>query len=174
MIRADLTSDDCEKSAGLSILLHTLTYLSDCLTGIFDEKSRKYFYLPFLLTSDVTLAEDLTPDLDVHRSVLMALRPEQRILNHVQTLDATSTDYTHRLHEILDERGDDYGSAQQIAAYLSDVHPEYDLSDVLSQITEGIPFAKENAEISKTDFIGELELAQSYGQIDNSIEDKKK
>lgn len=173
LIRADLTSDDCEKSAGLSVLLHTLTYLSDCLTGIFDEKSRKYFYLPFLLTSDVTLAEDLTPDLDVHRSVLMALRPEQRILNHVQTLDATSTDYTHRLHEILDERGDDYGSAQQIAAYLSDVHPEYDLSDVLSQITEGIPFAKENAEISKTDFIGELELAQSYGQIDNSIEDKK-
>ena len=75
LIRADLTSDDCEKSAGLSVLLHTLTYLSDCLTGIFDEKSRKYFYLPFLLTSDVTLAEDLTPDLDVHRSVLMALRP---------------------------------------------------------------------------------------------------
>lgn len=174
-ISADIAnaSQSSEDIAGLCVLETTLRHLLSCIDGSYHEHTRKFFYLPFLLTDDVTLNEDLTPDLDAHSTDLATLHPNQRILMHIQKKEPGTIDFTDRLHEILDDRGDDYGSAKQIANYISDVYPDYDIKDILTQIGNGEPYAKQSAEIARTDFIGELELAQSYGQIDSSVEDKK-
>lgn len=174
-ISADIANSvrSVEDSAGLCILETTIRTLLSCIDGSYHEHTRKFFYLPFLLTDDVTLNDDLTPDLDAHSSDLVALHPNHRILMHVQKVESGSIDYSDRLRTILDDRGDDYGSAAQIADYISIVHPDHDITDILSQIENGEPYAKQSAEIARTDFIGELELAQSYGQIDSSVEDKK-
>ena len=47
------------------------------------------------------------------------------------------------------------------------------LTEISANIESGEVYAKETADLRKEDFIGNLELAQSYGQIDNSVEDKK-
>lgn len=174
-ITSDLsnTPENSEERAGLTVLALALTDLLNCLNGSFEENSRRYYYAPFLLTQDVVLGEDFMPDFDVHSSALAVLQPEQRILAHVNCLNASPKDYLERLHEILDERGDDYGSARQIVEYLSAVGSETDWADIKAQIETGEFYAKETADIAKANFIGDLELAQSYGQIDNSVEDKK-
>ena len=164
---------DSEESAGITVLFNTVTDLFSCLDGSYNENCRKYFYLPFLLTPDIVLTEELLPDLDVHSSVLPAMLPSNRIIQHCNSMASSEISYLDRLSSILNEKGDDYGSAQQIADYLSVVSPETDLSDIMQQINEGEAFAKQSADIARTDFIGELELAQSYGQIVNSAEDKK-
>lgn len=165
--------ENSEDAAGLTILYAAVDDLSRCINGTFHENSRKYFYAPFLLSGDVVLGEDLMPDFDVHASSLLALRPDQRILKHLATMRDTECDYLSRLHVILDEQGDDYGSARQIVDYLEHTSPDTTLEGILSQIEVGEPYARESADISREDFVGELELAQSYGQIDNSVEDKK-
>ena len=165
--------ENSEDAAGLTILSAAINDLSRCINGTFNENSRKYFYAPFLLTGDVILGEDLMPDFDVHSSSLFALRPDQRILKHLTAMKDAEYDYISRLHVILDEQGDDYGSARQIVDYLEHTSPDTNLEGIMSQIEVGELYARENADISREDFVGELELAQSYGQIDNSVEDKK-
>ena len=174
-ISADIhdPTSSLDEIAGLRVLEMTIRRLLDCLGGSYQEHTRKFFYLPFLKTDDVTLIDDLTPDLDVHSSDLDVLHPSCRILMHIQKLESGSISYSDRLHTILDDHGDDYGSATQIAEYFSVIQPDLDIAEILSQIEIGEPYAKQSAEIARTDFIGELELAQSYGQIDSSVEDKK-
>lgn len=188
-IRAGLFENLCEASAkiavdrkeadagadaaGLVVLADTIDELKSCMNGTFLETTRKYFYAPFLLTGDVVLGEDFLPDYEARLEMLPTLRLEQRVLNHVSALEQRACSYEGRLHEILNDHGDDYGSARQLVEFLSLVKPDADLTEAMRQIELGEPYAKEAAEVARTDFIGELELAQSYGQIDNSVEDKK-
>lgn len=163
------------EKAGLQVINYTLHEVNRCLNGSFHENSAQYYYAPFLLTDDIVLDKDFLPDLDVHASTLPTLQPIYRILSHAQqqTTSNTVQDYITRLNTILNEQGDDYGSAEQIAEYIAFIDPSKDLSDYLALIESGVNYAKEAADLRKTDFIGELELAQSYGQIDNSVENQK-
>ena len=160
-------------AAGFAVLADTIDELKSCMDGSFLETTRKYFYAPFLLTGDVVLGEDFLPDYEARLEMLPTLRLEQRVLDHVSALERHTCSYESRLYEILNDHGDDYGSARRLVEYLSLVKPDADLTEAMRQIELGEPYAKEAAEVARTDFIGELELAQSYGQIDNSIEDKK-
>ena len=175
-IRTDFrkAANNPEEKAGLAVLEYALNDLARFLDGTFDESSRKYFYMPFLLTDHVILGSDLMPDLEMHSASLPALQPDQRILKHLECVkEKTEDDYLERLHVILDEKGDDYGSAQQIKEYIYAIDSAADLSELAAQIETGESFAKQDADIAKADFVGEIELAQSYGQIDNAVEDKK-
>lgn len=159
--------------AGYQVLLYTLKEILDCVNGSYVEDSRKYFYVPFLLTDDVMLDENYMPDLEVHSSTMQSLDPMIRILDHVDKIQKKRTDFEKRLTEILEDKGDDYGEARLIVDYLMAREPSEGLAKRLANIDSGEVYAKETAELRKTDFIGDLELAQSYGQIDNSVEDKK-
>lgn len=159
-----------EMAAGLRVLCQTLQDIRRCISGEYDESERRYFYVPFLLTDDVLLDEAYLPDLAVHSSEMYSLQPEVRILKHAYKECASPLE---RLREILDEKGDDYGSAKLLADYVMKLGLEADMEKILSDISGGEEYARETAELRKEDFIGELELAQSYGQIDNSEEDKK-
>lgn len=161
------------EKAGLRILIYTLREIQDCLTGTYDEAARRYFYVPFLLTDDVMLDEDYLPDLDMHSSTMSSLYPMVRIQEHMEKIQTANPTYETRLTEILDDRGDDYGAARLIVDYLMTRETSEELAAISSNIESGEVYARETADLRKEDFIGNLELAQSYGQIDNSVEDKK-
>ena len=167
--------DDIEEDekAGLRVLIYTLGEIFRCLNASFDENERRYFYAPFLLTDDIMLDEYFIPDLDVHGASLAVLNPANRILAHLKKMESIDRDYGQRLTDILENQEDNYGTAKLLVRYLSDMQPAFNTSEVSSEIGTGINYAKDEAERRKNDFIGELELAQSYGQIDNSEEDKK-
>ncbi|MDD7284143.1 MAG: hypothetical protein PUG98_09600 [Clostridium sp.] len=160
-------------AAGLRILSYTLKEILKCINGSYMEDSRKYFYVPFLLTDDVMLDEGYLPDLEMHSSTLQTFYPMTRILNHVRKLQKKQLTFRERLTSILDDKGDDYGAARLIIDYLMVKEPSDEWSEILETIDSGEAYAKETADLRKDDFIGNLELAQSYGQIDNSVEDKK-
>lgn len=164
-------SDD--ERAGLRVLENTLDIVRRCIDGSYEEYERKFFYSPFLLTDDVMLDENFYPDLDVHGTALTAISPVYRIQEHLRKLERDENSYAERLREILEQQGDDYGAARLIVEYLSDVDPSFSAGELESAIDTGVSYARDAAEVRKNDFIGELELAQSYGQIDNSEEDKK-
>lgn len=161
------------EKAGLQVLIYTLKEIRSCLTGEYDEAIKKYFYVPFLLTDDVMLDEDYLPDLGMHSSTISTLWPTVRIQEHVANLRSGEHTYEHRLTEILDDQGDDYGAARLIVDYLMAKEATDELAKISSNIESGEVYAKETADLKKEDFVGNLELAQSYGQIDNSVEDKK-
>lgn len=167
--------DDIEEDekAGLQVLIYTLDEFFRCLDASFDESERRYFYAPFLLTDNIMLDEAFFPDLDDHGASLSAIHPANRILVHLQKMEGYGHDYEQRLKDILENQEDNYGTAKLLVSYLSDTQPAVDTSEISSEISTGINYAKDEAERRKNDFIGELELAQSYGQIDNSEEDKK-
>ena len=161
-----------EEVAAYAVLRNTLSDIIKCVDGSYNEKERTYYYIPFLLTDDVILDETYMPDLDVHSSDLYTILPTTRIMKHVGKVKGDSK-FEGRLNDILSEHGDDYGSARLIMDYLKDTSPESDLDEYEEAVISGVNYAKESADLRKEDFIGELELAQSYGQIDNSTEDKK-
>lgn len=165
MKRASLSLADC---AAVHILQGTLKEISECISGAYSEKTHKYFYAPFLLTDDIMLHEDYLPDLDMHSTMLKQLMPASRILSHVHKRGNAHYTYVDRLHEIMEEQGDDFGAARLISAYLTDMEDAPDAAYSEDAINMSISYARVDAEHRKEDFVGELELAQSYGQIDNS------
>jgi len=161
-----------DEKAGLHVLHNTVNEIRKCMDGSYDEKNRKYFYAPFLLTDDVILDGDFLPDLNTHGAEIDTLYPTYRILEHVRTIDENN-DYDARLKYIMNKEGGDNGTALRIIEYLTDVNPSISYAEKTKMVMEGISHALEYAGHQKNNFIGELELAQSYGQIDNSTEDKK-
>lgn len=162
-----------EEIAGLRVLLYTLNEIHACLIGNFEEETRKYFYVPFLLTDDVMLDVDYIPDFEMHSASIHSLQPTERILEHVKNVKKYNPTFKDRLTEILDDKGDDYGAARLIVDYLMKKDSSEELAEISENILSGEEYAHETAQLRKDDFVGNLELAQSYGQIDNSVEDKK-
>lgn len=167
------TEAEPKRKAGIRIVLYTLREIRDCLKGTYDENTNKYYYVPFMLTDDLMLDEDYLPDLDMHSSTMEALYPMNRIIEHVDKVQAGKYTFEMRLTDILDNKGDDYGVAKLIVDYLSLKGRNEELEERSIQIETGEGFAKGTADNRKEDFIGNLELAQSFGQIDNSVEDRK-
>jgi len=166
----ELTS--AEEKAGLEAIRYALSDVLRCIEGTYDENEKKYFYAPFLFTDDVLLDESFCPDLDIHSAEVAELQPENRIVNHAnKELDKPED----RLKSILEDGGDDYGVARLIVEYLRAMKLETSVASYSATIDASEEYAKETADLKKEQFIGELELAQSYGQIDNSnsSEDKK-
>lgn len=161
-----------EEKAGLEAICYALRDVLRCIDGTYEESERKYFYAPFLFTDDVLLDESFCPDLDVHSAEVLELQPEYRILVHAKKI---IDDPETRLNSILKDGGDDFGIARLIVEYLEVTGTEIDIEKYAATIDASEEYAKETADLKKEQFIGELELAQSYGQIDNSnsSEDKK-
>lgn len=167
--KADRTE---EKKAGLEVIRFALAEIKGCIDGTFEEHERRFYYVPFLMTDDVLLDDAFCPDFDVHSSDITELQPEFRILEHAGKKIKRPEE---RLSEIFDDSGDDYGTARLIIEYLEETDTSIDTEVYRMNLTPSIEYAKETADLQKEQFIGDLELAQSYGQIDNvnSAEDKK-
>lgn len=163
---------DIGKKAGMEAVRYSLDELKRCINGTYEETEKRFFYVPFLFTDDILLDEGLCPELDVKSADVAKLQPEYRIVEHSRK---AAMEPVARLREILDDGGDDYGSARLIIDYLRSTSPDMVLDDFSKNIDDGEEYVRETAELKKTQFIGDLELAYVSGQIDNSdsSEDKK-
>jgi len=173
-IHAELSDEKnaIDRRAGLEVIRFTLGEVLRCIEGTYEEVERKFFYAPFLFTDDVLLDESFCPDLELRSVDVSKLLPETRIIEHS---NKPLMEPVARLKEILNDGGDDYGSARLIVEYLKATAPDIIVSGFAKNIDDGEEYVKETAELKKTQFIGDLELAFVSGQIDNSnsAEDKK-
>ncbi len=173
-IDADLAkgSSDKENTACLQVLGYTLRELLSCLDGTFNEGEKQYFYADFLRTDEIMLDERYMPDFDVHSSDIEELLPKNRIYQHIRLLKEKAVSFEEHLQDIT-KGSDNCGTAKLIVQYLTVHNPNFDYNAYNAEIAETLGYVKETAKIRKDNFVGELELAQSYGQIDNSTEDQK-
>lgn len=173
-ITKDIESKSFEedKLAGLEAIRSSLDELSRCINGTYEEYEHRFFYTPFLMTDHILLDDNFCPDLDTRLSGIKELQPEYRILEFAK---AKPVEPVNRLKEILEDGGDDYGSARLIIQYLRETAPDLIVDGFNQNINDGEEYVKETADLRKTQFIGDLELAYVSGQIDNSnsSEDKK-
>ena len=156
----DLIRDE----AGRKVLLHTLYGLISRLDGSYDEDTKKFFYIDFLRNDKVLLDEKYQPVFnDV--SEIDELSILTRIEDHAKT---PLMSFEERLHSIFSGQ-DDYGSAALILHYLK-IHPIpfRDESILCIDIDRAIGQARKSMPKKQKGFIEDLELAQSYGQIDNT------
>lgn len=155
--------------AGKVILLQTLKELDSRLTGVYKEGLYKYYYVDFLKNDKVLLDEDFHPILD-NVLELPAFSVMTRIQQHCEESERELIDRV----ECIFAGDDDYGSASLILKYLA--AQGYILSEEESEkynIEKAIDYPLKDLENKRKGFIEDIELAQSYGQIDNTVENSK-
>lgn len=151
------------------VLSHTIGEIVRRLRGDYEEKEQRFFYVDFLRTPYVLLDEDFLPRVTQPVGDLESFFPLRRIEQHFA---AEKPAFAVRLQEILDG-SDDLGSARLIVSYL-DATGEPPAPEVRAMLERMEPDSIiAHAERVKKGFIESLELAQSYGQIESAIEDKK-
>lgn len=158
-----------EEKAGNAVLLTTLQEIEERLSGTYKESEHKYFYVNFLKNDKVLLDEEYFPVFD-EVIELPELSLENRIELHCKGIEFR---WEERLQEIFSGQ-DDYGSAELILSYMQhqNIVPEkVDLN--YYDVEKAIVFPKKDIEHKRKEFIEDLELAQSYGQIDNTVENSK-
>lgn len=166
--------DSLEDQAAQAVLLATLEELHQRLDGTYEEENSRYFYLPFLQGDQVLLDEAYMPELQDVSGI-----PELSILTRIQRhCDAALPSLEERFRQLRDSNepwGDDYGSARLILRYLKSHPHQVQDTDVLGMDPESIGFADPDAFLNneRRDFEEYMELAQSYGQFDNSESDQK-
>ncbi len=160
---------ELSEKAGNAVILVTLQELESRLIGDYKEGSNKFFYINFLKNDKVLLDEDFFPVLE---DVLEL--PDFYITNRiVQHCQEEGCNWGVRLQEIFNGE-DDYGSAELILIYLrmQSIVPENIDVNALD-LEKAIIFPQKDMENKRREFMEDLELAQSYGQIDNTVENSK-
>lgn len=166
---AQMSGAECSECAGQVVLQVTLEELKKRLEGSYQENSNRYFYIDFLRNNHVLLDERFFPILD-EIPELPELSVRRRILRHCQEPEK---EWKDRLKEIFSGE-DDYGSAELILEYLNakKITMESEEEQLFS-VDKAIVFSRNDMENKRQEFIEDLELAQSYGQIDNTVENVK-
>lgn len=162
-LREDTTLDLGTK-AGYVVLKATLQELQQSLNGYHMENARKHFYVDFLSSDKILLTgEDCyLPILDDVEDVPWFTAGE-RILAHAQTKGQSLP----KRFQAICNGGDDYGSAAIILQVLHDIgYSGWAQLQEQSHFEEAITYARSDAQNKFHDFLENLELAQSLGQID--------
>lgn len=162
-------SGDWKERAGKAVLQQTLKELKSRLSGEYKEGSYQFYYIDFLKNDKVLLDEDALPILDEVFEL-----PDFSVLSRIQ-LHCTEKEqeFAERMQEIF-EGEDDYGSAELILQYWKWL--DYPLSPEDAEkydIDKAIVYPLRDLENKRKEFIEDIELAQSYGQIDNTAENGK-
>ena len=162
-------SNDLVEESGKSVLIQTLKEMLSRIEGDYIEQSKRYYYIDFLKGDKVTLDEDYFPMLDDVAEV-----DELSALSRIE-------DHYREAHESLEvnlktilKGEDDYGTAKLILSYLELNPGLVEDKDLLTlDIQKAAYYPRKDLETKRKAFIEDLELAQSYGQIDNTVEDRK-
>ena len=161
--------DKAEK-ADRYVLCFALREIKKKIDGTYQEEERKYIYLPFLRNEHVLLNESFLPELhDVEG--LPEMSAMARIERHARSTLKTIPEY---IEDILHGE-DDYGSLNLLMKYLDNQETEDpdELQNFADRALVGQKYAHDSFEERQKDFAEYLELAQSYGQINSTVEDKK-
>ena len=164
------------------VLIQTLKEIYAKMKGDNPEFTGKYFYLPFLGDSHVLLNADYQPE---YRDIkeLPAMGTLARIEKHAFEGGDISVDLQVRLKGIMEKdtdivqsiiSDDNYGSLRLLTGYINDQQPGFEAEFMKNfRVAMALDFAKKQAKKEFEDFSDELALFQSYGQIDNTEENKK-
>jgi len=157
------------ETAGRKVLLYTLEEIRHRLDGSYTEAEYKFFYIDFLKNKYVLLNQDYLPNITDNVNELVDFLSTERIYAHYLEDELSVTE---RLREIF-EKDDDFGTAQLLLDYAK--VSGIDLSELgeITDLKDAIQIAAKRAENAKNNFVENLELQQSYGQIENTLEDKK-
>ena len=157
------------RRAGIMVLLNTLRDFRDRIEGNYTEGDNRYFYINFLKNDKVMLDDDYLPVLD-EVPELPEFSVGNRIIQHCLEPER---EWGERIKEIT-RGGDDYGSAALILKYAKDHDIELkDFNYDKFSLDDAIENPRKDTAQKREEFIGDLELAQSYGQIDNTVENSK-
>lgn len=162
-------SGDWKERAGKAVLQQTLKELKSRLSGEYKEGSYQFYYIDFLKNDKVLLDEDALPILDEVFEL-----PDFSVLSRIQ-LHCTEKEqeFAERMQEIF-EGEDDYGSAELILQYWKWLDHPLSAEDAEKyDIDKAIVYPLRDLENKRKEFIEDIELAQSYGQIDNTAENGK-
>lgn len=164
------------------VLIQTLKEIYAKMKGDNPEFTGKYFYLPFLGDSHVLLNANYQPE---YRDIkeLPAMGTMARIEKHAFEGGDMSVDLQVRLKGIMEKdtdivqsiiSDDNYGSLRLLTGYINDQQPGFEAEFMKNfRVAMALDFAKKQAKKEFEDFSDELALFQSYGQIDNTEENKK-
>ena len=164
------------------VLIQTLKEIYAKMKGDNPEFTGKYFYLPFLGDSHVLLNANYQPE---YRDIkeLPAMGTLARIEKHAFEGGDMSVDLQVRLKGIMEKdtdivqsiiSDDNYGSLRLLTGYINDQQPGFEAEFMKNfRVAMALDFAKKQAKKEFEDFSDELALFQSYGQIDNTEENKK-
>ena len=178
---AEATKADKEYGYKL-VLIQTLKEIYAKMKGDSPEFTGKYFYLPFLGDSHVLLNANYQPE---YRDIkeLPAMGTLARIEKHAFEGGDMSVDLQVRLEGIMEKdtdivqsiiSDDNYGSLRLLTGYINDQQPGFEAEFMKNyKVAMALDFAKKQAMQEFDDFSDELALFQSYGQIDNTEENKK-
>lgn len=164
------------------VLIQTLKEIYAKMKGDNPEFTGRYFYLPFLGDSHVLLNANYQPE---YRDIkeLPAMGTLARIEKHAFEGGDMSVDLQVRLKGIMEKEtdivqsiisDDNYGSLRLLTGYINDQQPGFEAEFMKNfRVAMALDFAKKQAKKEFEDFSDELALFQSYGQIDNTEENKK-
>lgn len=164
------------------VLIQTLKEIYAKMKGDSPEFTGKYFYLPFLGDSHVLLNANYQPE---YRDVkeLPVMGTLARIEKHAFEGSDPLVDLQVRLKGIMEKdtdivqsiiSADNYGSLRLLTGYINDQQPGFEAEFMKNfRVAMALDFAKKQAKKEFEDFSDELALFQSYGQIDNTEENKK-
>ena len=164
------------------VLIQTLKEIYAKMKGDNPEFTGKYFYLPFLGDSHVLLNANYQPE---YRDIkeLPAMGTLARIEKHAFEGGDMPVDLQVRLKGIMEKdtdivqsiiSDDNYGSLRLLTGYINDQQPSFEAEFMKNfRVAMALDFAKKQAKKEFEDFSDELALFQSYGQIDNTEENKK-
>lgn len=164
------------------VLIQTLKEIYAKMKGDNPEFTGKYFYLPFLGDSHVLLNANYQPE---YRDVkeLPAMGILARIEKHAFEGSDPLVDLQVRLNGIKENdedivqsiiSDDNYGSLRLLTGYINNQQPEFEAEFMkFYKVAMALDLAKKQAKKEFEDFSDELALFQSYGQIDNTEENKK-
>lgn len=164
------------------VLIQTLKDVYAKMKGDNPEFTGKFFYLPFLGDSHVLLNENYLPE---YRDIkeLSAMGTLARIEKHAFEGGDAPVDLQIRLKGIMEKdtdivqsiiSDDNYGSLRLLTGYINDQQPGFEAEFMKNfKVAMALDFAKKQAKKEFEDFSDELALFQSYGQIDNTEENKK-
>lgn len=161
--------------AGNACIKTVLLEFQSKLNGIFIDNSNKYYYSDFLYYAEVMLDDNFIPVIENELSAINAFSPISRILRHA---DMPARDINERIDEIFNRTpdsdlhlSDDYGCAKLIKEYLR-LAKNTEWDDDKNDIEANALDALKQMHLIKSNFIGTLELDQSYGKIDTDRKER--
>ena len=159
-----------DTDAGAIVLAKTLEEMSARINGSYNKLKHKYFYAEFLRGDKVALDENYFPNFDLNIYDGTQNDISEQIKEHAAE---KLSGFEERIEQIFEAGGDDFGTAQLIDNYIKSYvgdslieKKEYDVEKCINSAAKDAPRYLEN-------FIGGLELAQSYGQFDTLPEGEK-
>lgn len=151
--------DQMDDPMDAAILRLTLRELHSRMTGDYAEGENRYFYQDFLRGNLVLLDENtwlpVLDEIPIVENFSILDRIAEHCLEDLPTFET-------RLRSILNGE-DDYGSGRMILQLLERTNPELDLAQF--DLEGAMEYAKSQIKIERENFLGDLALAQSEGQI---------